>query len=227
MSSGVGGASSAEDRLEPRRECLESRAVAAPVVRLALDDVLQRLGEHRTLHRVPVLALAVAAVPLERLDGAVRSDPTEVPRHPVRASVDVAGAARDVSRAGRRMRVVEERPSAPDRGRRRVVERRAGEDVAAWTCRSASPLLRSVRARTARRRNRGARGRSVPPRRGSGHRSSSPWCPRERSSSSPCRRSRPWTRPRSTRSPAGRPGCAGVRRRRRWSPRPRGEGSGR
>ena len=36
-------------------ELLEPRTIAAIVERLVADDVLQRLGHHRPLHRVPVL----------------------------------------------------------------------------------------------------------------------------------------------------------------------------
>src|SRR5204863_10192266 len=121
----------AQETDEGRRELLQTVTVAAPVVRLLADDVLQRLREHRTLHRVPVLEAGVQARHVRAQVLAVVDDLhragriTEVPGEAIHARVDVTRSAGDQTRARSRVRVVQMLAAALDRARRRVVERRA------------------------------------------------------------------------------------------------------
>jgi len=118
----------AEQARERAVELLEAVLVAAPMVRLLADDVLERLREHRPLHRVEVRdanrdggVAGPEVLALHRLHVA-RGIP-EVPGEPVHARVDVTAAAAEVAEPRGGVGVVQVSTAAADRGWCRVVER--------------------------------------------------------------------------------------------------------
>ena len=116
----------AEQRLERAVEGREVLAVAAPVEGLGADDADERLGGHRPLHRVPVLAAAEAEV-ADLVEGIDRARGiAEIPGDLVHLTVDVAARARRLPEPRGPVGVVEKRPAQMDGLRGRVVKGKAG-----------------------------------------------------------------------------------------------------
>ena len=113
---------------ERGRELSEVVLVAAPVQGLVADDVLERLGGHGPLHRVPRGEVRVQpeephpeVLARQRLH--LTAGVAEVPGEPVHARVDVTRGAGDVAEARALVRAVEVLAPALDGQRRRVVQR--------------------------------------------------------------------------------------------------------
>src|SRR5262249_20705713 len=84
--------------------------VSAPVKRLVADDGLQGLRRHRTFHGMKAVGGVAATskrliVTEDTLDDICLV--AEVPSQPVKAGVDVAGAARQLAQPGSLVRVVD------------------------------------------------------------------------------------------------------------------------